>query len=286
MTEPFHLNPAYAITMVLAFLVMLSFRITKHFAEWSDKKRYYTIQMITLVAAVIGAKIAVLLGDALWPLKPFDDWYALAGSGRSIVGALLLGFIVAELAKPILRYDIPPNDRFAVALPVAIGIGRIGCLIVGCCGGIPYDGPFAITYADGIPRYPVQAYEMLFDFFMAVVLFALCRRQILFGRLFALYLVSYGIFRFFIEFIRETAKPYDGLSASQLMCVLMVLAGALALIIRTAHQPDSWAKWREAGARTWTKTTKPDRRPASLRAILRRRGRNLLRKPEVGASQP
>src|SRR4030095_2056277 len=134
------------------------------------------------------------------------------GSGRSIVGALLFGFIGAEAAKPLLHYDIPPNDRFAIIVPFSIAIGRIGCLIVGCCRGIPYDGPFAIAYDDGIPRHPAPVYEMMFNIAIGFVLIALWRRKILFGRLFALYLVSYGLFRFCIEFIRETAKPYAGLS--------------------------------------------------------------------------
>jgi phosphatidylglycerol:prolipoprotein diacylglycerol transferase len=249
MSEPFDLHAGYVVMMVLGFALTLAFPVTKHFSERRDRRRYYTMQIITIVAAVIGAKIAVILGDALWPLKPFHDWYALMGSGRSIVGALLFGFIAAEVAKPILHYDIPPNDRFAVILPFSIGIGRIGCLLVGCCRGLPYDGPFAITYADGIPRHPAPAYEMLFNFTMAFLLLALCRRQILFGRLFALYLVSYGVFRFFLEFIRETAKPYDGLSAYQLMCIAMIVAGGVALIWRTLHEPESWAKWRTAGAR-------------------------------------
>jgi len=85
---------------------------------------------------------------------------------------------------------------------------------------------------------------------MGFILLALCRRQILFGRLFALYLMSYGVFRFAIEFIRETEKPYAGLSAYQLLCVLMFVAGAWALIARTLHQPESWSRWRVAGAGT------------------------------------
>jgi phosphatidylglycerol---prolipoprotein diacylglyceryl transferase len=249
MSEPFDLHAGYMLMMMLGFGLTLAFPVTKHFADRLDRRRYYTLQMITIVAAVMGAKIAVVLGDALWPLQPFHDWWGLVGSGRSIVGALLFGFIAAEVAKPILRYDIPPNDRFAVILPFSIGIGRIGCLIAGCCRGSPYDGPWAITYSDGIPRHPAAAYEMLFNFAMAFLLLALCRRQILFGRLFALYLMSYGVFRFFVEFIRETAKPYDGLSAYQLMSIAMVVVGGIALIVRTVNEPDSWARWRAMGAR-------------------------------------
>jgi len=250
MNAPFDLHAGYMAMVVLGFLLTLSFPLTKNFTDPGDRKRYYAIQIVTIVAAVVGAKLAVLLGDALWPLKPFDDWYALIGSGRSIVGALLFGFLAAEAAKPLLRYDIPPNDRFAVILPFSIGIGRLGCLLAGCCRGVPWDGPWAIVYADGIPRHPAPLYEMLFNLAMGFVLLALCRRQILFGRLFALYLVAYGTFRFFIEFIRETAKPYDGLSAYQLMCVAMIVAGAWALIARTRRQPESWRRWRTAGERT------------------------------------
>jgi len=248
MNAPFDLHAGYMIMVVLGFALTLSFPLTKHFADPRDRKRYYTIQIVTIVAAVIGAKIAVVLGDALWPLQPFHDWYALLGSGRSIVGALLFGFLAAEIAKPILRYDIPPNDRFAVILPFSIGIGRVGCLIAGCCRGVPWDGPWAISYGDGIPRHPAPLYEMLFNIAMGFVLLALCRRQILFGRLFALYLLCYGVFRFLIEFIRDTAKPYDGLSAYQLMCIVMIVAGAWALIARSRRQPESWAKWRASGA--------------------------------------
>ena len=244
MIAPFDIHAVYAGMMVLGFVFALGFRVTKPFVNRDDRRRYYTIQAITLIAAVIGAKFAVLIGDALWPLQPFDDWFALAGSGRSIVGALLFGFLAAEAAKPLLKYDIPPNDRFAVIVPFSIGIGRIGCLVAGCCRGIPWDGPLAITYADGIPRHPAPLYEMLFNIAFGFLLLALVRRKILFGRLFALYLVGYGTFRFLIEFVRETAKPYDGLSAYQLMCVVMVIVGLVAIAFRSRNQPASWDRWK------------------------------------------
>ena len=73
----------------------------------------------------------------------------LPGAGRSIAGALLFGFIGAELAKPLMRYRLPPNDRFATVLPFSIAIGRIGCLLAGCCLGEPWNGPWAVRAADG-----------------------------------------------------------------------------------------------------------------------------------------
>ena len=72
-------------------------------------------------------------------------------------------------------------------------------------------------------------------------------QQILFGRLFALYLACYGVFRFLTEFLRETPKPYGDLSAYQLMSLAMIAAGGIAIVARSVRQPASWQKWRSAG---------------------------------------
>ena len=240
------IHESYAILMIASVALLLCVPTTKHFTSAEDRGRYYTMQAITALGAVAGAKIGVVLGDALWPLRPFDDWAALLASGRSIAGALLFGFLAVEAAKPLLRYDIPPNDRFAVALPFSIAIGRVGCLVAGCCRGAPHDGPLAIAYDDGVLRHPAQLYEALFQLLAGWALLAMWRRKILFGRLFALYLAAYGVFRFATEFIRDTAKPYGGLSAYQWMALAMVLAGATAIYLRTRRPPASWARWNVA----------------------------------------
>ena len=240
------IHESYALLMVASVALLLCVPTTQHFTRAEDRGRYYTMQAITALGAVAGAKIGVVLGDALWPLRPFDDWAALLASGRSIAGALLFGFLAVEAAKPLLRYDIPPNDRFAVALPFSIAIGRIGCLVAGCCRGAPHDGPLAIAYGDGVLRHPAQLYEALFQLLAGWVLLTMWRRKILFGRLFAVYLAAYGVFRFATEFIRDTAKPYGGFSAYQWMALAMVLAGATAIYLRTRRPPQSWARWNTA----------------------------------------
>lgn len=222
----------YATMVLLGIGLMFVFPLTRGFAAGSEKRRYWILQGITLFGALVGAKFAVLVGDGLWPLQPFHDWTGLLVSGRSIVGALLFGFLFAEAAKPLLHYSLPPNDRFAMLLPFSMGIGRVGCLLSGCCLGLPWDGPLAITYADHIPRHPAALYEMLFDFAMGFLFMALYRRGLLRGRLFALFLVSYGAFRFVSEFWRETAKVFDGWSAYQWFCIALVLAGAVAFLAR------------------------------------------------------
>jgi len=237
-------RPGYAVAVLLGVAVALAFPITKDIGSAADRKRYYIIQGITLAGALAGAKLAVLMGDALWPLVPFEDWGALVFSGRSIIGALVVGFLVAEAAKPLLRYPLPPNDRFAVVLPFSIGIGRFGCYLVGCCRGVPHDGPLAISYADGIARHPIPLYEMSFHFLVGLTLLHLYRQGILRRRLFALYLVCYGVFRFSSEYLRVTEKVFTGLSAYQWFALLGVAAGLTAIALRSQSQTPPLANSR------------------------------------------
>lgn len=250
MSATFDLHLGYASMVLVGLALTLAFPVTRHFREPLGRRRYYALQAITAVCALIGAKVAVLFGDASWPFEEFHDWGALLGGGRSLAGALLFGFLGAEAAKPLLRYDIPPNDRFAIVLPFSIGLGRVGCLLAGCCRGVPFDGAWAITYGDGIARHPAPVYELLFHWIAGAVLVVLWRRQILFGRLFAAYLASYGVFRFFTEFIRETPKAYGELSGYQIMGLMMIVAGGIAIVARTVRQPASWQRWKEAARAT------------------------------------
>jgi len=145
-----------------ALPLIFLFPLTKGFNNPTEKTQYYYLQLITLVGAVIGAKLGVLMGDALWPLHSFDNWQALLWSGRSIISALLFGFIISEIANPLLHYKRLPNDRFAIVLPFSIAIGRIGCWFSGCCLGHESDSPFAIQHIDGLTRFPIALYEILF----------------------------------------------------------------------------------------------------------------------------
>jgi len=173
----------------------------------------------------------VLMGDRFWPAVPMSFMQAL-GAGRSIVGGLLFGFLTAEILKPLMGYTLPPNDRFAALLPFSLAIGRFGCFFQGCCLGIPHKGLLSVTYADGIPRYPTQLFEAAFDIVAGIVFVQLVRRRLLRGHVFAIFLVAYGVYRFFSEFIRVTPRVFGPYSVYQGFCVVMIATGAISLYVR------------------------------------------------------
>lgn len=229
------LNYGYAAMIVLAVTSVCIYNLTKDIHGRSSRIMYYQLMGIAVLAAIAGAKISVLMGDALWPLKPFHNWWELMWSGRSIVGALLFGFLAAELVKPLMGYNLPPNDRFAIILPISIGIGRVGCIFAGCCRGTPYDGPCAMVDHEGVSRHPTQIYEVVFHVVMGFVLWRLYRSNRFKGHLFAIFAVFYGLFRFLTEFIRDTQKAFWGLSAYQWFAIGLLLAGLASLWLRRSR---------------------------------------------------
>jgi prolipoprotein diacylglyceryltransferase len=85
---------------------------------------------------------------------------------------------------------------------------------------------------------------MSFHFLVGLTLLHLYRQGILRRRLFALYLVCYGVFRFSSEYLRVTEKVFTGLSAYQWFALLGVAAGLTAIALRSQSQTPPLANSR------------------------------------------
>ncbi len=231
-TDSFAINPIYALSITVGFILIFLFPLTKDFTSAHEKSQYYYLQIITLLGAIVGAKFAVVMGDALWPIRSFSDWPSLLYSGRSIVGALLFGFLAAEAAKPLMGYDRPPNDRFAIILPFSIAIGRIGCWFAGCCLGLPIESRHVASLVPALTLHPIPFYEMAFHLSIGMTMVLLYRQRRFSGQLFAIFMVAYGTFRFASEALRATEKVFYGLSAYQWFALALIVAGMISFSAR------------------------------------------------------
>ena len=89
--------------------------------------------------------------------------------------------------------------------------------------------------AHGVGRWPTQMFELVFQLVVGVTFMALVKRRVFHGRLFSLYLVLYGLFRFATEFLRDTPKWFAPLSLYQLLSLAMALIGGAMFAWRTRH---------------------------------------------------
>lgn len=218
--------------------------------------------------AVVCGFIAARL---LYIAVSFREWLAdpvavTFGSGGGVfLGGLAGGIGAAALVAR--RHKVPLLTAFDILAPAvafAHGMGRIGCVLAGCCyGRVCSPGfPLAISYprltaADGtltgswpyldhlqrgivtagdirsLPVYPVQLIEAAFLFLLTAVLLAVFRKRPAPGAVATMYLAAYAGIRFALEFLRGDAERgiIAGLSLSQWLSML-VLAAAVAILAR------------------------------------------------------
>jgi prolipoprotein diacylglyceryltransferase len=145
--------------------------------------------------------------------------------GKTIVGGLIGGWWGVEIAKRCLGLRTRTGDAYVIPLCLGIAIGRVGCFLTGLPDhtyGDPVVLPWAVDFGDGVPRHPTQIYEILWLLIMATVFawHGTGWRRDTGGRAFRLFFVGYFLFRFAIEFIKPTYKPYAGLSAIQVASLI------------------------------------------------------------------
>ena len=195
--------------------------------------RLLLIYVAALVGAFLGAKLAYLIVEGWMDFGQPNMWWRLA-TGKSILGALFGGYVAVELAKKWAGYRGVTGDWFALIVPVAIVIGRVGCLLHGCClGRACEEAWFTLRDGSGVPRWPAVPVEILFNLVMIGMFFVLRRGGKLVGQHFHVYLISYGLFRFAHEFLRDTPRVDEGVSGYQLLALGLAAFGVAAFVRRS-----------------------------------------------------
>ncbi|MBK1829690.1 prolipoprotein diacylglyceryl transferase [Verrucomicrobiaceae bacterium R5-34] len=210
----------YSLTMLAAILLSAFYWLQMSRDDALLPKVYFC----ALACAFVGAKLAYLVSEG-WMHTGDDRWLHWL-SGKSITGALLGGYLGVEVFKKWFGYRKITGDRFALIVPISIILGRFGCLSQGCCPGIACQLPA------GINRWPAVPMEIAFNVAAILVFIWLRRRRSQQWQHFHLYLMAYGLFRFFHEFLRATPKPFAGMSGYQLIALAIALLGGVAYVRR------------------------------------------------------
>jgi phosphatidylglycerol:prolipoprotein diacylglycerol transferase len=237
--------PSYGVTVALSLVVawVILFRIAQRESiplEPASRAIFWT-----LLAGLLGGKLGLVIVDlSYYASDPTRLLSAELLTSAGVVWAALLAGL-ATLTGLSLRFGLPLGrllDAAAVAVPVAQAIGRVGCLLAGCCYGSACRMPWAVVYHShearartgvplGQPLHPAPLYEAVWS--LAVVLPAVLiarRYRLRAGEAALAYLVAYGSGRFIVELFRGDRMRgfwFDGaLSTSQLVSILVVPVAA------------------------------------------------------------
>jgi phosphatidylglycerol:prolipoprotein diacylglycerol transferase len=208
------------------------------------------IFVVVTLAAYLGGKLGFLLGDheAARALLSRRGVQGLLVEGFVFHGALLL--VIPSLFVLLGRLRLPRRrslDVLILAAPWLHGLGRIGCLLAGCCFGCRTDSPFgvvlpAVPALEGRPVHPAPLYEAIGLLLLVPFLERQVRPGRPAGRAFALFLLVSGLLRFAVELVRGDQNPVwvgsratlpgeppGGLTQGQVLGLSLALLGALLL---------------------------------------------------------
>ncbi len=255
-----------------------------------------------LIAVTIYSRDGQYLSHPLQIILPFRviggrlRFTGLAGMSYhgGLFGAILAGIIYLRIKK----MDVPEwGDMIATAAPLGYTFGRLGNFINGELFGrvttvswgmiFPQAGTFPAgeTWVRemaaeigldisglervNLPRHPSQLYEAFFEgiFLWLILWFILRKRKAFKGMLIGVYIIGYGLVRFFIEYVREpdaelgfplTFSPVENpayqfspfnFTTGQILNFLMILIGIACLIFfqRRALKVSARQSARETG---------------------------------------
>ena len=224
----------YAAAIAVAFLAgLLLFRWNAHRMGVAPRQPL-PVLLAALGGGILGAKIPAWLAQIPAWLHGQFNW-GVFFSGRTIVGGMVGGFLAVWIVKRQLGIHTRYGNLLAPSLALGMAIGRVGCLLTGCCYGMATPLPWGVNFGDGVARHPTQAYESIF-LFAAFALLQGCVRRAAPGRLLGAFFAAYFVARFLEEFIRP-GTGLAGLTAFQWICLVgLALLGVKEWLLRRVPQ--------------------------------------------------
>jgi phosphatidylglycerol:prolipoprotein diacylglycerol transferase len=158
--------PIYGYGLMLVIGFLLAAHWAKHLARRAglDGEVLINAAMVALVAGIVGARLSHILenldefarGDrSAW--DNFVNMVNLTSGGLTYYGGFSAG--TAAVVGYLLWKKLPLRksaDLIAPGLMVALGIGRVGCFLNGCCYGAEADVPWAVRFPYYSPPYVDQ----------------------------------------------------------------------------------------------------------------------------------
>jgi phosphatidylglycerol---prolipoprotein diacylglyceryl transferase len=227
-----------------------------------DPSVIFDITIWVVIAGLIGARFFYVFIEG-WRetiSKPLGqtmlDFIKIRQGGLSFLGALVAGVPVGLIYLKRKSLNIWKfADITAPSIAIGIAFARIGCFLNGCCfgkpcptqafygiefpiGSIPYD-----YYKDVLPLYPSQLFSSFNALIIFITLSILMRYRKFDGQIFWLFILIYGIVRFFEDFLRgDSDSTFFGgllfgvLTLAQMLSIAGVIL-SLGMLIVLAKRP-------------------------------------------------
>jgi phosphatidylglycerol:prolipoprotein diacylglycerol transferase len=187
-----------------------------------------------LLGGIIGARLGFIVQELGYFLSNPRELLTFRFEGLTSFGAIVGGVIVAIIWCRATKYRLARFlDLFALPMLIAHAIGRVGCLLNGCCYGGPTDLPWGVHFEhkNEMLFHPAQIYDSLMVLVGALAVWFVEKRPLRRTQSFWASVVVYGLSRYIYEFWRAgTTSTYWNklpITQAQAAAALMVILGVV-----------------------------------------------------------
>jgi phosphatidylglycerol:prolipoprotein diacylglycerol transferase len=251
----FHLGPltvhTYGVMITVAFIVAIFVADKRAQAIGLSRNFALDISFLILIFSLACARLTYVVlhwdefADHPWDIiSPIQHNGTIGIAGLVLLGGVVGGVLTAVVYVRIKKMSLPiVLDILVPSLAIGIAIGRIGCFMNGCCFGCPTSLPWGCVFSEeSLAGYiyphthihPTQLYDSALMVIIFILLLRYDKRAHPQGRTFALFLMTYGIARCWVEGIRwyepEMVAGFIGpvrITFSRIVSVLLLLVGVV-----------------------------------------------------------
>lgn len=202
---------------------------------------FLNMVLIALPGAIIGARAYYVIFN--W--KEYQDnilsIFAIRNGGLAIYGGIIAAALVIIVYCRIkkINYGIP-FDLLAVGLPMAQAIGRWGNFVNAEAYGSFTSLPWGMIIGNSqIPVHPTFLYESIWNIMSVLIVLWVKNRKKFDGELFCVYMIWYGMGRFWIEGLRTDSLYLGVFRISRIVAVLSVILGISVIIYEKRKKKDA-----------------------------------------------
>jgi len=233
----------YGVMIALGVIATLVVAVIEARRRGEPSEHVLNMALIVIPLGIIGARLYHVIDQwAYYSQQPIE---IIGGRGLGIFGAVIggaIGVVIYTLWK-----KLPPRRWFDIVAPgliLAQAIGRWGNFFNQELYGFPTSLPWGIFIAPehrlpGLESYsrfhPLFFYESTWNFLGFVLLMVLGRKlkaKLLDGDIFLLYLIYYGIGRFFLEGLKPEVWTVGGIPTARWITGAAVIISAAILAYR------------------------------------------------------
>lgn len=228
---------SYVLMIIIGVVAALSIFVIYLKQHKITRNEILDLLIVGVVAIFFGVIFACLFENLYEFIE--DPTHYHFTFGLTFIGGAIGGagtFILMYFLYYKKRHE-PLMNKILIIAPacftIAHAIGRIGCFLSGCCYGKETDSWIGVKFPHlANPVIPTQLIESMFLFILFAILLFLALK-INYRYTMPIYMISYAIFRFIIEFYRGDERgAFIGIfSPSQIWCMILLVGGIILIFI-------------------------------------------------------